>query len=230
LTDFYNADIFIVNEWLLEEGCMFLKMFLLKLSALSLLSFLIFSMPVIGEQMNTKQSANSTPQIPKALFTISEDERELRLQVVRYRGQPLPSKLQAQVDKINNTNTQLLLAYLAEYTWSELTLQGKDNAERAYFIARQSDAKTQQKLLPLFEKAYADKQFSGHKLAEFTDTVLIGMKKKQRYGTQLAIVNGEIVFNTIEDSENVDARRHKLGLMPLEDYKKLLIKMYKLAG
>jgi hypothetical protein len=230
LTDFYNTDIFIVNEWLLEESCMFLKMFLVKLSALSLLSFLISSMPVIGEQMNTKQSANSTPQIPKALFTISEDERELRLQVVRYRGQPLPSKLQAQVDKINNTNTQLLLAYLAEYTWSELTLQGKDNAERAYFIARQSDAKTQQKLLPLFEKAYADKQFSGHKLAEFTDTVLIGMKKKQRYGTQLAIVNGEIVFNTIEDSENVDARRHKLGLMPLEDYKKLLIKMYKLAG
>ena len=124
----------------------------------------------------------------------------------------------------------MLLAYLADNTWSELTLQGKSNAERAYFIARQSDAKTQQKLLPQFEKAYADKQFSGHKLAEFTDTVLIGMKKKQRYGTQLAIVNGEIVFNTIEDSENVDTRRQKLGLMPLEDYKKLLIKMYKLAG
>ena len=82
-------------------------------------------------------------------------------------------------------------------------------------------------MLPLLHEAFKKHELSGQKLAEFTDVVLIGLKKKQRYGTQVAIVNREVVFNEIENIAKVDERRRSMGLMPLDDYKRLLRKMYK---
>jgi hypothetical protein len=175
-----------------------------------------------------KPSDISSLKVHDEILPVTEEESEIRFKVIQYRGQPLPETLEKRLNNINNENTALLLAYIKQHGWPQEKVVGKKSVDRALFIARNSNKAVQQNLLPLLHEAFKKHELSGQKLAEFTDVVLIGLKKKQRYGTQVAIVNREVVFNEIENIAKVDERRSSMGLMPLDDYKRLLRKMYKL--
>ncbi|MCK4358231.1 MAG: hypothetical protein KAW92_05725 [Candidatus Cloacimonetes bacterium] len=59
-------------------------------------------------------------------------------------------------------------------------------------------------------------------VASIQDRVLKGNGKKQIYGSQLFIneKTGKYEFFPIKDEENVNNKRHELGLQPLEVYLK----------
>jgi hypothetical protein len=46
------------------------------------------------------------------------------------------------------------------------------------------------------------------------------------YGTQLNILNGELVFDPILDKENVNKRREEVGLPSMEEYEKIVAEAY----
>jgi hypothetical protein len=54
----------------------------------------------------------------------------------------------------------------------------------------------------------------------------VGEGKKQVYGTQCKLENGEAIPEPIEDEANVDKRRAEVGLQPLAEYLKLLKEVY----
>jgi hypothetical protein len=52
-------------------------------------------------------------------------------------------------------------------------------------------------------------------VAMLTDDLLQGRGKKQRYGTNYEMRDGELTPAPIEDEGNVDARRREVGLLTL---------------
>ncbi len=70
--------------------------------------------------------------------------------------------------------------------------------------------------------------FSSKNKAYLTDRVRINEGKKQIYGTQFyRKKDGSMAHRPIQDPKNVDARRKKVGLQSLEEYKKVMRKMSK---
>ena len=63
-------------------------------------------------------------------------------------------------------------------------------------------------------------------IAYLADRVLCGAGKKQKYGTQVTLKEGEFTPKPIEDEEHVDERRKELGLEPLADYLKMIARVY----
>jgi hypothetical protein len=57
--------------------------------------------------------------------------------------------------------------------------------------------------------------------------VLVGEGKNQLYGSQWSFKNGDVVPSTpIADEATVEKRRAAMNLIPLQQYKDLLKKMY----
>ena len=59
-----------------------------------------------------------------------------------------------------------------------------------------------------------------------TDRVRISKGQPQVYGTQTEISNGEVIFKSIENQEEVDDRRAEMGMPPLDFYKRLMEESY----
>ncbi len=63
-------------------------------------------------------------------------------------------------------------------------------------------------------------------VAFLTDRVLAHDGKKQIYGTQGKMEDGEFVPFPLEDEEHIDSLRSSVGLPPLEQYKEMVKSMY----
>lgn len=82
-------------------------------------------------------------------------------------------------------------------------------------------------MLPYLKQSYLNGEgVSGQQVALLTDRVLIAQGKKQIYGTQVDVSEGKVVFSPIEDETNVDKRREKMKMPPLDLYLKIMEKVY----
>jgi len=169
-------------------------------------------------------------ELKAKLLAMEKLSHQARQKIRPYKNKNTPQNIKNEVKAIDLKNSQELAKIVELNGWPNPSLVGVKANEAAFLIAQQADLSLQLKLLPLLKSEFELGLLSGHKLALFTDRVLIQSGKKQRYGTQLAIVNGDIVFNEIEDQENIDQRREQMGMMSMLEYRKLLTKMYKLKS
>jgi hypothetical protein len=87
----------------------------------------------------------------------------------------------------------------------------------------------QEKYLPLMQKSVEEGESESNDLALLQDRVLMRQGKKQIYGSQVILnKSGGQEFYPIEDEKNVNVRRKKVGLQPLEEYAKFFGIDYKL--
>ena len=130
------------------------------------------------------------------------------------------ARLQAEVARIDAENTAWLKMVVDEQGWLKYSDVGADGAGAALLIVQHADADPnfQRRCLDLMT-AIPESEVSQQKVAYLTDRVLLAEGKNQIYGTQFAVRDGEWVPGSIEDEENVDARRAKVGLPPLDEYK-----------
>jgi hypothetical protein len=80
--------------------------------------------------------------------------------------------------------------------------------------------------LPLLESAVANGETRAADYALLFDRVAVQAGRKQRFGTQARLVNGTMIFDTIDDSVHVDSRRAEVGLSPLATYARQLDSLY----
>jgi hypothetical protein len=130
--------------------------------------------------------------------------------------------------QIDHENTARMKEILAKYGWPGKSLVGTDGANAAWLLVQHADDdRPFQKLcLNLMDNAARKGEVSKADLAYLTDRVLVGEKKKQRYGTQMQGQGGKWVPLPIEDEASVDKRRAEVGLQPLAEYIKLVEQMY----
>jgi hypothetical protein len=109
---------------------------------------------------------------------------------------------------------------LDKHGWLGADSVGEDGNAALFLVIQHSDQKTQEKYLPLMREAVKNKKANASELALLEDRVALGQGKKQIYGSQVGMDNQTKIYYVLplEDPDNVDLRRKKVGLGPISDY------------
>jgi hypothetical protein len=109
---------------------------------------------------------------------------------------------------------------IAEYGWPDKNEVGPQGSTTVFLVIQHADSVTQVKYLPVLRKAVEEGKADNHQLATLEDRIAIMQHGYQVYGTQLGIdqETGKYFVLPIQDPEEVDKRRLKLGLGPLSEY------------
>jgi len=172
--------------------------------------FLIFFL-ICGERI-LAQTAIDTASIKSELSAILERDQKTRTgsdsaNFMRY----IDSCNLAQVEKI-----------IEKYGWLGRSVIGAGGNSTLFFVIQHADLATQLKYFPLLEKSVAEGESRPSNLALMQDRILVRQEKKQIYGSQVVLnKTGGKEFYPIEDEKNVNIRREKMGMQPLEEYAKL---------
>ncbi|MEK6333346.1 MAG: VWA domain-containing protein [Acidobacteriota bacterium] len=125
-------------------------------------------------------------------------------------------------------NAARLCSILKQYGWPTTSLVGKDGAEAAFHLLRESVPQLKVDLLRLVIAAAAQGEISQPALASFIDRLRLDAGLKQMFGTQVTPINGFLVLFPIEAEAQVDVRRKQYELPPLADYFRFLQSKYQM--
>ena len=131
---------------------------------------------------------------------------------------------------VDKENAKLLKKFLEKYEWFTISEFGKETDEKAWAIVQHADFDVtfQKKVLKILEKLYPINETDKTNYALLYDRVAKNENRPQRYGSQVKKVeNGKVDFHPIEDRENVDKRRKKMGLPTLAEYEKHILSRFK---
>jgi hypothetical protein len=159
----------------------------------------------------------------------AEDQalRERLVATLQSGGAP-DSALLAELAAADSANAAWLAAAVATHGWPARTSAGDAAATAAFLIVQHASHDTLfqgamfRELSTAFDRGEAD----GESLALLTDRVARHRGSPQLYGTQAELRDGRVVLDPIADSAGVDARRARLGLMPLDTYVRFLDSVY----
>ena len=126
--------------------------------------------------------------------------------------------------------TAQLKEIVAKSGWPTISSVGIDASNGAMLLLTHTpDHAWQLSLLPLLTKLADEGRIDGVPLAFVIDKELVAEGKLQRYGTQFTRVDSGIGMYGVEDPGGLDAARTRVGLPPIEEYKKQLEAMYHLT-
>ena len=171
--------------------------------------------------------APSNPKLRSELLAMAKQDQDLR---EKWINAPKNPKIDAEVKAVDTKNTARMKQIVTQYGWPSQNLVGKDGADAAWLLVQHADADPafQAHCLPLMQEAAEHGEASKESLALLTDRVLLAQGKKQVYGSQFTWKTGKVEPLPLEDPAHVDERRKSMGMMPLAEYKEMLIKAYKL--
>ena len=123
------------------------------------------------------------------------------------------------VSEVDKRNEVIVTKILDEYGWLGRNVIRERGNSTLFLVIQHAPIKTQKKYLPMMRQAVKDKKASGADLALLEDRVNLRTGKKQIYGSQMGYMpDGTMYVQALEDPENVDKRRAKVGLQPLNSY------------
>lgn len=130
---------------------------------------------------------------------------------------------------IDSTNLVQVESLIAKYGWMGKSFVGDRGNSALFFVIQHADLAKQLKYVSLLQNSVELGESRPSNLALMQDRILMRQGKNQIYGSQVVFSKtGEQVFYPIEDEKNVNIRRAKIGMQPLEDYAKLFGIKYKL--
>ena len=124
------------------------------------------------------------------------------------------------IEYIDSTNLVQVEKLIQKYGWPGKSFVGIKGNRAVFLVVQHADLKTQEKYLPVLEESVAKGESWESDLALLKDRVLMRNGKKQIYGSQVVpdTTTGGWMFYPIEDEKNVNERRKKAGLEPIEEY------------
>lgn len=158
------------------------------------------------------------------------DDQTLRSQMIAslQSGSPPDSTLIARIDAVDSRNTAWLRETVASHGWPSQSAVGREAASAAFLLVQHAshDTAFQAAMLDELVAAFDRGEADGQSVALLTDRVAVQRGQPQVYGTQADLRDGRLVLEPIADSAGLDARRARMGMMPLGDYVRLLDSMY----
>ena len=111
---------------------------------------------------------------------------------------------------------------LDEHGWLGKSRVGSQANQAIWLVIQHAELEKQEKYLPLLKKSVEIGESEGWHLAFLEDRILMRNKKSQIYGSQATWDKtiGKMKIYPIEDVKNVNKRREKIGLEPIEEYAK----------
>ncbi len=195
-----------------------------------------FSLDLIQNMVGARKTLLQTqeirqPNLRAELLAIFEEDQRIREKWIAgdaSKDQPETLKV---MEQINLRHVSRIKGLVSRQGWLGPKLVGFDGSKGAFLVIQHAPPTTQIHWFPVLERAFRKGELPPDEFAMFTDRVLLAKGKKQRFGT-VALppkewIEGEPVFQPIDDQKGVDARRAAVGLPPLAEYKELLRTMYK---
>jgi len=129
--------------------------------------------------------------------------------------------------EIDKKNTQRMREIINEVGFPTISLVGKEGTHNAWLLIQHADRdiEFQRECLRLMKEVSRD-EVDVTDLAYLEDRVRINSKQPQLYGTQFTQEGGKHVPLPIEDEENVNERRARMGMDTLSDQIKLMYEKY----
>ena len=163
------------------------------------------------------------------LSRVARDQavRDTFAEQLRATGTITPA-IAASMRQVDSANLAWLKPHLRKHGFPTQSQVGKEGVQAAALLIQHADADPafQAEVLPQLEGAFRAGDVTGQEVAMLTDRVAKAQGRPQRYGTQTTIANGKVIFDPIEDSAGVDARRAAMGLPSLAAYKAVLDSVY----
>ncbi len=122
----------------------------------------------------------------------------------------------------DSVNVRKVTKILDEQGWMGIDKVGFTANQTLFLVIQHADLKTQEKYLPIMEVAVKNGNSSAGDLAKLEDRVRLGQGKRQIYGSQIGRyphANRYYVL-PLEDPDQVDTRRSKIGLEVIANYVK----------
>jgi hypothetical protein len=151
-----------------------------------------------------------------------------RLVAAMQAGTPPDTLLFREMAAIDSSNTLWLREVVARHGWPDRDVVGEDGASAAFLLVQHADHDTafQAAMLPAIDAAFRRGQATGQSVALLTDRLAVARHEPQVYGSQTTMTDGRITFEPIADSAGVDARRARMGLPSLNEYRRVLDSVY----
>jgi hypothetical protein len=142
-----------------------------------------------------------------------------RDQAARKKWDPADSE-PIDVESIDHDNVLLLKHILTQDGFPTARLVGYNGVASVWLVLQHSDSDLglQRYWLPTITSRARAGELSYQELALFTDRVLLGSGKKQRYGSQTTVENGRFVVLPLERPSKLDQRRKSMHMIPESDY------------
>lgn len=130
------------------------------------------------------------------------------------------------VDEINRNR---LKSIFEEHGFPSRALIGKDAMQGIFLIIQHADGDKawQKQQLPNLKEAALSGDVPKQNYTYLFDRIKVNNGEPQRYGSQFANVNREkgiAILRETEDLQNLDKRRREMDMMPIDLYKRLILK------
>jgi hypothetical protein len=179
----------------------------------------------IIKQNKERAEANLNKPLVAELDSIYTEDQKYRLQIEEIKKQygSQSNEMRAHwkiINKKDSINLVKIKSILDKYGWLGADVIGEKGNSTLFLVIQHSDIGTQEKYLPVIRNAVKNDKANGSALALLEDRVAIGRGKKQIYGSQIGTdMNTKLNYILpLQDPDNVDKRRAKVGLQPLADY------------
>lgn len=127
-----------------------------------------------------------------------------------------------QIQKQDSISSHKLFGILDKYGWVGKNRVGSVANQAIWLTIQHADIEKQEKYLPLLRESVNKEESEGWHLAFLEDRILMRKNQKQIYGTQ-TVWDKDLKKNKIhpiKDVKNVNKKRKKFGLDPIEEYAK----------
>lgn len=173
----------------------------------------------------TAKELNSLTTTLEKVFDLDQGVRHTLSAVEEKYGHVSPEYKQAleDVDKQDKTDQQIVFTTFDKYGW----LRKKQTSEKAskalFYVLQHAHLEDQIKYRTLITKAFKAGEANAEEYAIFNDRINIRQGKFQVYGSQANNFGqeGPHIY-PITDEPNLDKRREKVGLNPMNEYVKQL--------
>jgi hypothetical protein len=149
-------------------------------------------------------------------------------------GRQVAGTTKEMIQKMPQTDARLtteLQGIVKASGWPTIALVGIEASNAAMLILTHTpDHAWQRQLLPQLQQLADTGKIDGSSLALVIDKELVAEGKLQRYGSQFKFINGAMAMFAVEDPSNLDQRRAKVLLPPMDVYKEQLSQIYHLKA
>ncbi|MCK9422818.1 MAG: hypothetical protein M0Q38_09480 [Bacteroidales bacterium] len=186
---------------------------------------------IIIKSNKEKKEANYNKKLIAILDTIFTDDQKYRLQINNvaekygWESKEVDSiendkAFKEKLRKTDSINTVKITSIIDNYGWLRAEVVGDLGNSTFFAVIQHSDLKTQEKYLPIMKEAVKNGNARADHLALLEDRVALKEGCRQIYGSQLGMdpITKKTYVCPLEDPVNVDARRAKVGLPPMQEY------------
>lgn len=132
-------------------------------------------------------------------------------------------------EEVDQPNTKRINEIFSKMGFPSAKDVGPDGVKAFYLILQHSgDLELKKKCQKGMKKRFKEKVVSSSEYSSYVDRLLVDQHKPQIYGSNFEMKDGKLVMSATKDVKNLDVRRKKIGLPPIDEYVKMLKDAYKL--